>query len=82
MILITPGGGSGPEARQELEPSGSGQSSGSEVGRAKTSPRAARVVYPLTISVTKHTPESTTPSLPKKLILSPAKGSSSKRSKN
>ena len=79
---MQPGGSSGLEARQEPELSGSGRSSGSGTGGMETSPRAIRVVRPLTGSTTKQPPEGTTPSLLKRPILSPPKGSSSKRSKN
>ena len=76
--LVQSGGSSGPEVRQEPELSGSGKSSGGEADVVETSSRAAQV----TRSIAKQTPGEATLSLPKRPILSPTTGSSSKRPKN
>ena len=76
--LVQSGGSGGLEAEQEPEPSGSGRSSGGVVDVVETTSKVSWV----TRSATKQTPGGSTSSLPKRPILSLAKGSSSKRSKN
>ena len=75
--LVQPIGSSSPEVRLESEPSGSSRSCGGGVDVVETSSRSVRV----TRSAAKQTSRGATP-LPKRSILSPARGSSSKRPKN
>ena len=76
-VLIPTPESTGPDTRDELEPFGSRKTSGEGVEATEASSRAARV----TKSIVKQTSGGSTPALPKRAILSPAKGSSSKRPK-
>ena len=76
--LVQSGGSSGLEARQEPEPSGSSRFSGGGADVVETTSKAAQI----TRSATKQTSGGPTSSLLKRPILSPTKGSNSKRPKN
>ena len=76
-ILISTPENTGPDTRDKLEPSGSGRTSGEGAEVIEASSRATRV----TRFAAKLTPRGSTSSLPKRPILSPANGSSSKRPK-
>ena len=76
-VLVPTLESTGPDTRREPKPSGSGRSSGEGVDVMETSSRAAQV----TRFAAKQTPGGPTSFLPKQPILSPAKGSNSKRPK-
>ena len=76
VLILTPES-TGPDTRDELEPSGSGRTSREGVEAIEASSRAARV----TRSIAKQMPGGSTPTLSKRAILSSAKGSSSKMPK-
>ena len=78
LIIVPTPESTGPDTRREPEPSGSGKLSGWGVDVTETSSRAAWV----TRSTAKQTPGGPTSFLPKRPILSSAKGFSSKRPKN
>ena len=81
IIVPTPKS-TGLETRWEPKPSSSRWSSKSGVGGTVTPTRPARAVCPLTRSTAKQAPGGPTSFLPKRSILFPTKGSSSKRAKN
>ena len=81
LETATPGGSSGPNTRQDLAPSGSGPASEGGSGGSETPTTTAQIVRPLTWFATKQTHEGNAPAFIKRLILTPTKGSSSKRPK-
>ena len=76
-VLIPTSKSTNPDTRDEPEPSNCGRTSGEGVQATETSSRAAWVIR----SAAKQTPGGSTPALPKRPILFPTKGSSSKRPK-
>ena len=76
-VLIPTPESIGPDTRDEPKPSVSGRTSGEGIEATEASSRAARV----TRSAAKQMPAGSTSALPKRAILSLAKGSSSKRPK-